>query len=226
MMDSLLAPDSLGMPGLVIRATILLSAALALAWLARKGAAGVRHLLWTMTFALLLGLPVLSLLGPSWDVPILPSSGSPAPQRPPPLMEAPAVDVATDARVTLAAPDTPLPEAGSAAVAVADPVSPPRSIPLAILLWGIGCTAALASLGVGAVRCARLVRAASPLRDPIGLRHAEAVRRPAGDSGRRPAPRQPDGHDADDGRHMEAGGPASDNRGRVVQRAVEGRADA
>ena len=180
MMDSLLAPDSLSMPGLVVRVTILLSAALALAWLARKGSAGVRHLLWTMTFALLLGLPVLSLLAPSWDVPILPSSGSPAPQRPSPLMEAPALDVARDGRVTLAAPDTPLPKAGSAAVAVADPVSPPRSIPLALLLWGIGCTAALASLGVGAVRCARLVLAASPLRDPIGLRQAEAVRRRLG----------------------------------------------
>ncbi len=167
MMDSLLAPDSLSMPGLVIRATILLSAALALAWLARKGSAGVRHLLWTMTFALLLGLPALTLLGPSWDVPILPSSGSPAPQRPPPLMEASAVDVATDALVTLAAPDTPLPKAGSAAVAVADPVSPPRSIPLALLLWGIGCTAALASLASGR-RCgardlfARQVRSAIP----------------------------------------------------------------
>ncbi len=180
MMDSLLAADSLSMPGLVIRATILLSVALALAWLARKGSAGVRHLLWTMTFALLLGLPVLSLLAPSWDVPILPSPGSTAPQRPSPLMEAPAVDVARDGRVTLAAPDTPLPKAGSAAVAVSDPLLPPRSIPLALLLWGIGCTAALASLGVGVVRCARLVLAASPLRDPIGLRQAGAVRRRLG----------------------------------------------
>lgn len=180
MMDSLLVPDSLSMPGLVIRATVLLSAALALAWLARKGSAGVRHLLWTMTFALLLGLPVLSLLGPSWDVPILPSSGSPAPQRPPPSMEAPAVGVAGDAPLRLAAPDTPLPEVGPVAVAVAGPVSPPRSIPLALLLWAVGCTAALASLGVGAVRCARLVRAARPLRDSVGLRQAEAVRRRLG----------------------------------------------
>ena len=180
MMDSLLAPDSLSMPGLVIRATILLSAALALAWLSRKGSAGVRHLLWTMTFALLLGLPALSLLGPSWDVPILPSAGSPAPQRPPPSMEASAVAVAGAAPVTLASPDIPSPKAGPAAVAVADPVSPPRSIPLALLLWGIGCTAALASLAVGAVRCARFVRAASPLCDPVGLWEAEAVRRRLG----------------------------------------------
>ena len=182
---------------------------------------GVRHLLWTMTFALLLGLPVLSLLAPSWDVPILPSPGSPAPQRPSPLMEAPAVDVARDGRVTLAAPDTPLPKAGSAAVAVADPLSPPRSIPLALLLWGIGCTAALASLGVGAVRCARLVLAASPLPRSHRASTGGSGPPPAGDSGRRPAPRQPDGHHADDGRHMEACRPPPDILGRLVPRAVE-----
>ena len=180
MTDSLLAPDSLSMPGLVIRATILLSAALALAWIARKGSAGVRHLLWTMTFALLLGLPVLSLLAPSWDVPILPSAAAKAP--PPPVLSArvPAADGARDALFTLSHPATPPPQAGSEAVAVAQPVSPPRSIPFALILWGIGCTAALASLAVGAARCARLVRAARPLCDPIGLRRAEEVRRELG----------------------------------------------
>jgi len=179
-MDSLPAPDSLSMPGLIIRATILLTAALALAWLARKGSARVRHLLWTMTFALLLGLPALHLLGPSWHVPILPTPESPSPQRPPPSTEAPAVDVAGDALVLPAPPDEPLRKTGPAAVAVADPVSPARSIPLVLLLWGIGCAAALASLGVGAARCARLLRAASPLRNPVGLRHAEEVRRQLG----------------------------------------------
>ena len=66
---------------LVVRATILLSAALALAWLARRGPAGVRHLLWTMTFALLLVLPALDFIGLSWEVPILPSGSPPAEQR-------------------------------------------------------------------------------------------------------------------------------------------------
>ena len=42
-MDWLMVPDSLIMLGLVLRATVLLSAALALAWLAPKGPAGVRH---------------------------------------------------------------------------------------------------------------------------------------------------------------------------------------
>ena len=75
-MDWLMVPDAPVMLGLALRATVLLSAALALAWLARKGPAGVRHLLWTMTFALLLALPVLSLLGPSWELPLLRSPSS------------------------------------------------------------------------------------------------------------------------------------------------------
>ncbi|WP_420633965.1 M56 family metallopeptidase [Candidatus Palauibacter sp.] len=180
-MDLLMVPDALSMPGLVIRATILLSAALALTWLARKGPARVRHLLWTMTFGLLLGLPVLSLLGPSWEVPILPSSSS-APELPP--AQAPPAQGAAGGFIVPPAPDPALPDAGSAAeftaAPVREPLSPVRSIPLPLLLWGIGCTAALASLTVSAVRCSRLVRAANPLRDPIRLREAEAIRRQLG----------------------------------------------
>ena len=169
----------MSMSDLVIGATILLSAALALAWLARKGSAAVRHLLWTMTFALLLGLPVLSHLAPSWDLPILPSAGTPTP-RPPVASEAPAIVRGSDASIRPATADPLPPETGITAVVVDQPVPPRRSIPVLPLLWGIGCTAALASLAVGAVRCARLVRAAGPLRDPIALRQAEAVCRQLG----------------------------------------------
>ena len=82
-MDSLIAPHSLSVFELLVRVTILLSAALALAWLARNRSARVRHLLWTLTFALLLALPGLSLFGPSWEVPIIPSIGSASPAAPP-----------------------------------------------------------------------------------------------------------------------------------------------
>ena len=61
-----------GMAGLVAKATGVLCLALGLAWLARRGAARTLHLLWTTTFVVLLALPALSLLGPSWPVPILP----------------------------------------------------------------------------------------------------------------------------------------------------------
>ena len=172
-MDSLIAPNSLSVFELLVRVTILLSAALALAWLARKRPARIRHLLWTLTFALLLALPGLSLLGPSWEVPIIPSIGS-APQ------EAPPVDGAANGFIPLPEPVPALPDAGSTPVPVQESVPPTRSIPLPLLLWGVGCAAVLASLVMGGVRFAGLGRAATPLDDPIRLRQVEAVRQQLG----------------------------------------------
>ena len=109
MIDRLLVPDVPVLLGLVLRATVLLSAALALAWVARKGPAGVRHLPWTMTFALLLGLPVLSLAGPAWKLSLLPSPGSSPVQ---PLPASAPVGVASGGSVTVAAREPSLPRAG------------------------------------------------------------------------------------------------------------------
>lgn len=178
-MDALLTPVSMGMLGLAFRATILLAAALALAWLARKGPAGVRHLLWTMTFALLLGLPVLSLLGPSWEVRVLPSSASAREQ---PVAEAPlpVAGAAPGGFISPTAPEPSLSDAGTPAVPMPQSPSPSRSIPLPLLLWGVGCAAALASLAIGGIRFARLVRAADPLCDPDRLRQAMAIGRRLG----------------------------------------------
>ena len=53
--------------------TLVLSVALVLVWFARRGSARTLHLLWTATFAVLLVLPGLSLLAPSWVLPILPA---------------------------------------------------------------------------------------------------------------------------------------------------------
>ena len=173
----LMVPDSVIMLELVLRATVLLSAALALAWLARKGPAGVRHLLWTMTFALLLALPALSLLGPSWELPLLRSPSSAPPQ---PLPASAPVDVASDGLITLAPPEPPLPGAGSTAAGVEKPLSPTRSIPLPFLVWALGCAAGLASLAMSSLRFAGLVRAAHPLGDPIRLQRAKEVRQRLG----------------------------------------------
>ena len=58
--------------GLVSKATVVLSVALVLAWFARRGSARTLHLLWKTTFAVLLVLPVLSLVAPIVGLPILP----------------------------------------------------------------------------------------------------------------------------------------------------------
>ena len=175
-MDWLIAPNYWSVIEFLVRVTILLSAALALAWLARKRPARGRHLLWTLTFALLLALPGLSLLGPSWEVPIIPSIGS-APPAVASTETAP-VDGAPTTSMTLLAPAPALPDAGSAPVVGQEP--PTRSIPLPLLLWGVGCAAGLASLTMGGLRFAGLVRAATPLRDSARLRQVEAVCRRLG----------------------------------------------
>ena len=179
MTGTLLTPVSMGMLELAFRATILLTAALALAWLGRKGPAGVRHLLWTMTFALLLGLPVLSLLGPSWEVRVLPSSAS-APEQHVAEAPLPVAGAAPGGFISPTAPEPSLSDAGTPAVPMPRSPSPSRSIPLPLLLWGVGCAAALASLAIGGIRFARLVRAADPLRDPVRLRQARAIGRRLG----------------------------------------------
>jgi len=180
-MDWLTASHVLSVLELVVRATVLLSAGLALAWLARKRAARVRHSLWTMTFALLLVLPVLSFVVPSWEVRIIPAMGS-TPQLP--LEQPPRVNATTGGFITLPALDPATPDAGSAAALAAapaeKPLPPSRSIPFPVLLWGVGCAAALVSLTMSGLRFARLVRTATPLRDPARLEHVEAVRRRLG----------------------------------------------
>lgn len=173
MMDSLAPLANSSLLDLVVRATILLSVALALVWLARRGPAGVRHLLWTMTFSLLLGLPVFSFLGLSWEVPLVPSADATSEQRSQPI---PSILAGADGSVALSTSEPSLPVAGSRAVRVGEPESPARSIPRPLLFWGVGCAIGLISLLLGGVRFARLVRTASPLHDPTLLRHAEAVR--------------------------------------------------
>ena len=179
-MDFLATPGAQGMLELAFRATIPLTAALALAWLARKGPAAVRHLLWTMTFALLLGLPVLSLLGPSWEVPVLPSLGGAHPGPPLPVEAVPVAGTTPGGFITLPSPEASLRDPGPSAVPVAKPLAPSRPVPLPLLLWGVGCAAALASLALSGLRFARLVRAADPLDDAIRLRRADEIRRRLG----------------------------------------------
>ncbi len=181
-----------GVGGLVAKATLVLCLALALAWFARRGSARTLHLLWTTAFVLLLALPVLSLLGPSWTVPILPARdvetrgesfvmaveeasarataretpGSPMPAGSPRRMEG----SMTSSGSGTEASSPSQPGAGD----VRAPLTPAG---LAFLIWALGCGAALISLGVGSLRFRKLVREAAPVRDPAWRRQADAIRR-------------------------------------------------
>ena len=184
-----------GMAGLVARATLVLSLALAVAWLARRGSARTLHMLWTTTFVLLLALPALSLLGPSWALPILPArdagaglsalaeaTGEVSAAKTPremsgsPVLSGPTREIeGSNAEPGSFNVDPSTRQSGASAFSV-----PPSPAAIAFLIWALGSTAALISLAVGGLRFRRLVRRASPLGDPGWVRQTDTIRRRLG----------------------------------------------
>ena len=181
-----------GGAGLVAKATLVMCLALALAWVARRGSARTLHLFWTTAFVLLLALPVLSLLGPSWSVPILPvryiaaegasleGSGEGVA-----IAEAPREMAG---RAVSSGPSRRIPGAGTSSALPMGESIPPQPEPgdepaplapsgIAFLIWALGCGAALTSLAVGSLRFRRLVREAAPVRDLVWRQQADAIRR-------------------------------------------------
>lgn len=61
-----------------LKGTMLLGVAMAAALLLRRSTATMRHMVWSMSLAGLLIVPVLALVLPAWSVPLLPASLAPA----------------------------------------------------------------------------------------------------------------------------------------------------
>ena len=181
-----------GVAWLVAKATVVLCLALALAWLARRGSARTLHLLWTTAFVLLLALPVLSLLGPSWSLPILPAGDiaaagasfeatgdGVAKTEAPREMAGPAVSSGPSRRIvgTGTSSASPTVEASRPRPRAGDAPAPLTPSGIAFLIWALGCGAALTSLAVGSLRFRKLVRDAAPVRDLVWKQQTDAIRR-------------------------------------------------
>ncbi len=187
-----------GLVGLVARATLVLCLALLVAWLARRGSARTLHLLWTTTFVVLLALPVVSLLGPSWSVPVLPvrHTGVDRLSVQTTAQEAAATGAARETPGSSISSASPRRITGSTAAYRSTAGNPSSSVEsslprpgamdvpaalspsaIAYLIWALGCGAALTSLVVGGLRFRKLVRKAVPVRDPSWLRQVDSIRR-------------------------------------------------
>ncbi len=168
--------EGMGGPGgllLAGRVTVVLLLALGLAWLTRRRSASMRHHLWTVTFALLLCLPLASGFGPSWELPLLPAAPTQA----------------SDGWTRLATFETMSREGGSigrsASVGTAADVVGEtgaatfvgRAGTMLLLLWATGCAAALVLTAVSVIRFRRLVSAALPVCDPAWLECLESLRK-------------------------------------------------
>ena len=198
------APDAVAP---IAQVTLLLLLALGLAWCGRRGSSRTLHLLWTATFAFVLALPVVGLIGPSWDVPLLPARGG---ESTAPAIKA-AISATSDRSLTsdpsLGSPvsaSTPeAVEAREARVAAlharlaahADGAGSTATdgggnaatasaagsvVRIAWIAWLVGCVLSLVSLAVAAVRLRELVRTARPVRDPAWVREAATLQRRLG----------------------------------------------
>ena len=162
---------------LAAKATLVLSLALLLAWFLRRGSARTLHLLWTTTFAVLLALPVVTLLAPSWRIPILPMRTTAIEHHIP-------QDTASDPSSAATPPSTgrqPHPGSSIPDQMRAVPRSGRRSMPptptvVVFLIWALGCGAGLISLAVGTLRFRKLVRGATPIREPDRIRSMDTLR--------------------------------------------------
>lgn len=175
-----------GVVTLTAQVTCLLLLALALAWLGRRGSPSTLHLLWTTTFVLVLALPLLGLIGPSWEVPLLPAAaGEPRPALSPASGATPLADMVpvplpggTDMREALVLEELARLDAGFVGADGAPAAAPMRHavVRIAWIVWIVGCVLSLVPLAAAAFRLRRLVRTARPVRGHGWAREAEELR--------------------------------------------------
>jgi beta-lactamase regulating signal transducer with metallopeptidase domain len=178
---------------ILVKASLLLLAAIGAARLLHRAPAAVSHRLWSGLFAALLALPLLALTLPGLDVPVPAAWTTPATPPPAGALKGNTPGVAGEpADRATQNPDRPRPGAAPApGVALALPAGSPAAIPVpgtgrptgSILLvsaWCLGALAAVGAIGFGLWRVRRLLRAAEALNDPDWQRAAAALSRRLG----------------------------------------------
>ena len=156
--------------GMLLKGTLLLVVALAIAGLLRHSSAAVRHLVWGTGLAMLLALPLASLL--PWRLPVIGLVQTP----PPPITQTHiAQQNPAEPPQTRNAPPPPQTETGAAAPAASSPsitlsLTPATLLRVALAIWAIGMIWLIGRLVIGAVLLRRVVRKGTAL-DNTEWRH-------------------------------------------------------
>lgn len=171
---------------LTAQVTCLLLLALVLAWLGRRGSPRTLHLLWTTTFVLVLALPLLGPIGPSWNVPLLPaaagellaaSGSAPGELLREDLGSVPRQEAADLRRALVLAEQVRLDGRSVRAGGVSASATAWHAVVrIAWIAWIIGFGLSLILLAASALRLQGLVRAARPVRDPDWVRQSKELR--------------------------------------------------
>ena len=178
--------------GILLRVTVLLSAALLVALALRRSSAALRHLVWTLSLVGTLLVPLCSWVLPAWQWAVLPqrqpsppSVARVAKDAPP----SPSIAPRTDAPLRSAhsplpfAAHSPLPAAPSADQPIEVPTTPPATVadhptppappqpkwswPMLLgVAWAAGSSLGLVWLGVGVTAAWYVARRAVPAADP------------------------------------------------------------
>jgi len=133
----------------LIKGTILMLFAAALALLLRRASAATRHLVWSLALDSILALPLFAVMLPAWNVPLFVSS--------------PSVSAVAQTRLTEDFPASQL-DSQFAQSSEDQPQDGKPWAPWVLLLWVTGSALVLARMAVGEVRVRRLVRRSQPLR--------------------------------------------------------------
>jgi len=159
--------------GTLIKGTVLLAVVLAIAAALRHSSAAVRHLVWGTGLAMLLALPLASLL--PWRLPVI-GLASLVQAPPPAINRAPvtARDVAGP-QPTPAVPATQQPQSTTATPGTTSPgitlsITPATLLSIVLAIWGIGMVWLIGRLVIGAVLLRRVVRKGTAL-DNTEWRH-------------------------------------------------------
>lgn len=167
-----------------LKASVLLSATLAGAWLLRRTCAASRHQVWSLGFAALLALPLLGAALPALHVPLATATEY-ATEYTDHTDQKAATDYADHTDKKAATDYTEHTDKNAADSAY--PGSSQRSrysvysvYSVAAVLWGAGTLAAVGALLVSLVRVRRLVRTSRPLDDPSWRDAAAAIAARAG----------------------------------------------
>ena len=177
---------------LLVKASLLLSATLFAVFLLRRAPAVIRHRLWTLAFAALLALPLMSFALPALDVPLpaawatlappprvaatpaaIERRGTDAPAHPRPLADVAVPSSGTDAANAVHTPRTASSDAAGGSVSRRTTTEWVWTLLLAV--WIAGASVAAGRLAVSLLRVHRLSRSADEIRDPAWRDAADAL---------------------------------------------------
>ncbi|MFH1743634.1 MAG: M56 family metallopeptidase, partial [bacterium] len=159
-----------------IKSLVVLGAAAALSFALRRAAASARHLVWTISMVILISLPVLSLVSPSWQIPILPRYFS-SDRNPEPIAnrdlrphyESPALPESIPQPIQEAVESltAPLPSEPQT-LPINPPVEIKSSAPIhwsvwVLIVWSLGVAIVLGPMVFGMAAIARTARRAKPV---------------------------------------------------------------